>query len=85
MGDRLSIPDRMRLIEELERVSFLLADIAAWLFRNDAEAAADLLMEAAKSVAAAGWIVETPVRPRVPGALAQGMQRPAASGQPDPG
>jgi hypothetical protein len=82
MPDRLPVQHRVLVLAELERISFTLADISTWLSHNDADAAAVMLEDAARNVAAAGWVLETPIRPRIPGAIAGGMQ---SGGQPDPG
>lgn len=84
MTDRLNMTQRVRVLEALERISFELADIAAWLSRLDADAPAVMLEDAARNVAAAGWVVETPVRSRLPGVLAAGIRPARANGAAEP-
>ena len=64
MTDRLSVHDRVTVLEALERISYELADIASWLSGQDADVAAVMLEDGARDVAAAGFVLETPIRPR---------------------
>jgi hypothetical protein len=67
VSDRLSEADRFAVLAELERLADNCNQIAVVLDGQGADAAAKMLEDAARLIAAAAWVTETPVRVYVPG------------------
>ncbi len=85
MPDKITPPDRFRLLAELERRADNLHEIALLLEEQDAGGAAPILERAAELVAACCWVLEGPVRKYVPGwvpAANGGNAEQPADGQP---
>ena len=70
MPDRLSAADRIAVLGELETTAETLNRIAVALDGQDATVPAEILEQAARSIAAACWILQAPVRVYMPGGIA---------------
>ena len=70
MPDRLSAADRIAILGELEQTAETLNRIAVLLDQQDAGVPSEITEQAARSVAAACWILQTPIRVYMPGGIA---------------
>lgn len=77
MAERLSAADRWQVLDALEQITDELAQISSWLTGMDEDRAAIELEAAWQATAAAGWVLDRPVRTKPVGWLT------AADGQHD--
>lgn len=82
MADRLTVAERVQAIEHLGKLAETLNEAAVWLGNLDAGAPAELAEQAAEKLAAACWILQSPVRGREPGLLAFQTLDAAGNGRP---
>ena len=83
MGDRLSVHDRVAVLQRIEAMATELNAIAAWLGQR-AESEADVIDGAARDLLAAAWMLERPLRPKPPPErwqLGAGMEPPVTPPQ----
>jgi len=67
MADRrISVRDRVKVIEDIEGTANYLNSIAARLGEHDLEVEANAVDDAAKSLLAAWWWLSRPLRPQMP-------------------
>jgi len=63
---RVSVRDRVKVIEDIEGVALYANQIAVWLGEQGLEVEADMVNDAAKSLLASCWWLERPLRPQLP-------------------
>ena len=64
MGDRLSVHDRVLVLDQLSQGAFWLNRLATWLAEHDAITESDKCEEAAEKLCTAAWLLERPIRPQ---------------------
>jgi hypothetical protein len=69
MADRrLSVHDRVLVLDYLSQTAFYLNQLATWLAEHDAITESDKAEEAAEKLCTAAWLLERPIRAqRLPG------------------
>jgi hypothetical protein len=67
MADRLTVADRREVVDAIERINGELGQISTWLTGLDEDQAAIELEHAWRATAAAGWLLERPLRARSAG------------------
>ena len=73
MPDRLSIRDRVLILDQLSQTAFWLNRLATWLAEHDAITESDKCKEAAEKLCTAAWLLER--RSGRSGWLASGSRR----------
>jgi hypothetical protein len=63
---RLSVHDRVAVLGHLERAARELNLVAAWLGSLGVESEAEMIDGAARDLLAACWLLERPLRPKLP-------------------
>jgi hypothetical protein len=63
---RLSVHDRVAALWHLDRLAREANQAAAWLSGAGFETEADMTEQAARSILAAAWLLERPLRPQLP-------------------
>jgi hypothetical protein len=67
MADRrISIRDRVQILDQLDATMWWLNKLSGWLASHDIESEADLLDQAAKDIATASWLLSRPIRAKLP-------------------
>jgi hypothetical protein len=61
--------DRLQALQRLEEISDEIGQISTWLSRLDEDKSAIVLEDAHRSIAAAAWALQTPLRTRPTGWL----------------
>ncbi len=59
---RISVRERMRALERLDRLAWELNQAGAWLAECGSETEGDMIEQAARSVLSACWLLSRPVR-----------------------
>jgi hypothetical protein len=72
---RISVHDRVQVLDALNSVAWYLNRLAGWLGRNGVETEADMVDQAARDLLASCWLLERPLRPKPPPEVWQ--QQPA--------
>lgn len=73
MSDPLTRRERVQAIEGIERLAGELSRMARWLADRDCDAESILEEDAARNMAAAGFILNAPIGARVPGLRAESL------------
>ena len=63
---RVSVHDRVQILDQLDATAWWLNKLAGWLASRDVESEADLLDQAAKDIATACWLLSRPLRAKPP-------------------
>jgi hypothetical protein len=63
---RLSVHQRVQILAQLEHGARWLNALAAWLGQRGVESEADMIDQAARDLLAVCWLLERPIRPKLP-------------------
>lgn len=66
MDNRLSVHDRVQVLQQLENGATWLNALAAWLGERGVESESDMIDQAARDLLAAAYLLERPIRPKLP-------------------
>ncbi len=80
MSDPLTQRERVRAIEGIERYVTELSRMAGWLAERGYDARSILVEDAARNMAAAGFILNAPIGARVPGLRADAFVQAVENG-----
>lgn len=58
--------DRVLVLDQLNQCAWWLNKLAGWLGRQGVETEADIIDQAARDLLASCWLLERPLRPRLP-------------------
>lgn len=80
MSEPLTRRERVQAIEGIERLVGELSRMARWLAERGADAESILAEDAARNLAAAGFVLNAPIGARVPGLRAEALLEAVENG-----